>query len=236
MICYLAVQPCLPVAEKVEPKGTPMNPMTFAVLNISWHGQSAIEVHDKLTIFIDPYELKKTAKADLILITHPHPECLSPADIKKIQTPDTVIVSPDDKECRKKLSGDVRYLKPGQTITVKDVVIEAVPAYNRGFKFFHNKSFNWVGYILTVEGVRIYDAGDTDRIPEMKQTKADIAFFPISGIFSMGPKEAAKAALDINPKVVIPVLYGRTSGSASNAEEFKKLLENKLNVLIKEEE
>lgn len=171
----------------------PKDTRTFAMENITWHGQSAIEVHDGLTIFADPYQLTKPARADIILITHPHPDHLSPADIKKIQTPDTVIVAPDDPSCKKKLSGDVRFMEPGQTITVKGVVIEAVPAYNTVFTIFHKKKHKWLGYIFTVDGVRIYTAGDTDRIPEMKQIKTNIAFLPVGGFVTMSPAEAAKA-------------------------------------------
>ena len=215
-------------------KETPKDAMKFAVDNIFWHGQAAIEVHDGVTVFADPYKLKKSGKADIILITHPHPDHLSPEDIKKIQTPETVIVAPDDPDCRKKLSGDVRYMKPGETITVKGVVIEAVRAYNTSFtSFFHKKSRNWLGFVFTVDGMRIYTAGDTDRIPEMKQIKADIAFLPVGGVVTMSPADAVDAALDINPKVVVPMHYGMIPGSSGNGILFKKLMYNKLDVLVK---
>jgi L-ascorbate metabolism protein UlaG (beta-lactamase superfamily) len=236
---------------------------TFAVENIIWHGQSAIEVHDGLSIFCDPYKLsslknhsnelipnppkadegskispvgRNDNKADLILITHPHPDHLSPEDIKKIQASDTVIVAPDDPDCRKKLTGDVRYMKPGETIIVKGIVIEAVPSYNTGFIKFHKRSYNWLGYIFTVDGLRIYTAGDTDRIPEMKQMKVDIAFLPVGGGPAMGPADAVEAALDINPKVVLPMHYGLIPFSSGNGEKFKQLMGNKLEVLVKQKE
>ncbi|MCX5782342.1 MAG: MBL fold metallo-hydrolase [Elusimicrobia bacterium] len=216
-----------------EEKEKPKDIKIFAEQNIIWHGQSAFEIHDDLTIFTDPYKLKKAGKADIILITHPHPDHLSSEDIGKIQSTGTVIVAPDDPECREKLSGDVKFVKPGDTLTVKGVLIEVVPAYNIGTRLFHLKSSNWAGYIFEIDGIRIYTAGDTDRIPEMKQINTDIALLPIGGFFTMDAKEASQAALDINPSIVIPMHYGARVGSAKDAEKFRQLLENKLDVLIK---
>jgi L-ascorbate metabolism protein UlaG (beta-lactamase superfamily) len=104
-------------------------------------------------------------------------------------------VAPSD--CAKKLSGNVKIVKPGDTITVDGVVIEAVPSYNTNKKF-HPKANGWVGYIFTVKGHRIYIAGDTDYIPEMKSFKADIALLPVSGTYVMTAEEAVRAAFSIS--------------------------------------
>jgi len=110
-----------------------------------------------------------------------------------------------------------------------------VPAYNTN-KQFHTKDKGWVGYIFTVQGQRIYIAGDTDYIPEMKNFKADIALLPVSGTYVMTAEEAVKAALDIKPKVAIPMHYGSIVGSGKDAKRFADSLKGKVDVLILKEE
>jgi len=92
-----------------------------------------------------------------------------------------------------------------------------------------------VGYVITMEGVRIYLAGDTDRIPEMKNLgNIDIALLPVSGTYVMTAREAAEAALqDIKPAIAVPMHYGSVVGGPQDAEEFRKLLEGKIQVVIK---
>ena len=109
------------------------------------------------------------------------------------------------------------------------VDIEAVPAYNTN-KQFHPRFQSWVGYIFTLEGKRIYLAGDTDRIPEMKNFRCDIALLPVSGTYVMTAEEAAKAAEDINPEVAVPMHYASIVGTEDDAEKFKKLYKGKTHV------
>ena len=134
-----------------------------------------------------------------------------------------------------KLSGKIKTVKPGDKITVEGVEIEAVPSYNTN-KQFHTKDKAWVGYIFTVKGQRIYIAGDTDYIPEMKTFKADIALLPVSGTYVMTAEEAVKAALDIKPKIAIPMHYGAIVGSESDAEKFAAGLKGKVEVKILKQE
>jgi L-ascorbate metabolism protein UlaG (beta-lactamase superfamily) len=112
------------------------------------------------------------------------------------------------------------------------VDIEAVAAYNTN-KQFHPKFQSWVGYIFTVEGKRIYLAGDTDRIPEMKGFRCDIALLPVSGTYVMTAEEAAKAAEDINPEVAVPMHYASIVGTEDDAEKFKQLYKGKTHVFKK---
>ncbi|NVM00851.1 MAG: MBL fold metallo-hydrolase, partial [Candidatus Helarchaeota archaeon] len=145
--------------------------------NLHWLGHASFKITGEKIIYIDPYQLKgENEKADIILITHSHFDHCSPGDVEKIQKSSTVIVATPD--CRSDLSGNVKTVKPGDKITVEGVGIEAVPAYNVN-KEFHPKSKNWVGYIVTVKGERIYHAGDTDKIPEMGDIKADIVLLPV---------------------------------------------------------
>ncbi|HEY3346824.1 MAG TPA: MBL fold metallo-hydrolase, partial [Nitrospirota bacterium] len=115
-----------------------------------------------------------------------------------------------------------RKVAPGDKLNEKGIDIETVPAYNTN-KAFHPKSNRWVGYIFTVEGERLYIAGDTDYIPEMKSIKCDIAFLPVSGTYVMTAEEAVQAAQDIKPKVAVPMHYGTLAGTVADAERFKKL-------------
>jgi len=123
----------------------------------------------------------------------------------------------------KKLKGDVRTVKPGESLAVKGVPIETVPAYNVN-KPFHPKAAGHVGFIVTAGGQRIYHAGDTDLIPEMKDIKTDIALLPVSGTYVMTADEAAQAVDRIKPKVAIPMHYGAgVAGTKKDAERFRDL-------------
>jgi len=189
---------------------------------MQWFGHDTFKVEaGGVIIYTDPFKLGEgLPKADLILITHEHYDHCSPDDVAKIIGANTVIVSPGD--CEGKLMGDIRHVKPGDTLTEKGVKIEAVPAYNTN-KQYHPKANNWVGYIFTVDGQRIYIAGDTDRIPEMKDYKCDIALLPVSGTYVMTAEEAVGAAGDLNPKVAVPMHYGSIVGTDKDAETFKRL-------------
>jgi L-ascorbate metabolism protein UlaG (beta-lactamase superfamily) len=113
---------------------------------------------------------------------------------------------------------------------VQGVKIEAVPAYNIN-KQFHPKSNGWVGFVFTLDGERIYQAGDTDLIPEMKDIKADVALLPVGGTYTMTAKEAAEAADWIKPRLAIPMHYGKNVGSLADAEEFKRLAKCETRIL-----
>ena len=129
------------------------------------------------------------------------------------------------------LSGDVRVVKPGETLTIDGVKIEAVPAYNTN-KQFHPKENGWLGFIVEMEGVRIYHAGDTDMIPEMKELKVDIALLPVSGTYVMTAAEAVEAALAIQPGLAIPMHYGSIVGGETDAEKFSAALKGKVEVAV----
>ncbi|MBI5191405.1 MAG: MBL fold metallo-hydrolase [Nitrospirae bacterium] len=194
-----------------------------AVLDrMEWLGHDAFKVESGgVVIYTDPFKLGAgLPTAGLILVTHEHYDHCSPEDIAKVAGKDTVIVSPGD--CDGGLKGDVRRVKPGDRLSVKGIDIEVVPAYNTNKKF-HPKGNGWVGYIFTVDGQRIYIAGDTDRIPEMKGYRCDIALLPVSGTYVMTAEEAAQAAEDIGPRVAVPMHYASIVGTEKDAETFKRL-------------
>jgi L-ascorbate metabolism protein UlaG (beta-lactamase superfamily) len=196
---------------------------------LNWLGHDGFRIDTTKTIYFDPYQISGGPKADLILISHDHFDHCSPDDIAKIQQPETVIVT--EKIAAKKLKGEVRIVKPGDSIRVDEVKAEAVPSYNVD-KDFHPKKKGWLGFIVEVEGVRIYHAGDTDFIQEMTDFKVDIALLPVSGTYVMTADQAIKAALAMKPKLAIPMHYGAIVGDYKDAENFKKALEGKVDVLI----
>lgn len=196
---------------------------------IVWLGHDGFRINASKTVYIDPYQIPDGPAADVILITHEHFDHCSPEDVAKIQKSGSVIVT--EKDSGAKLSGDVRIVEVGDTLAIDDVTVEAVPAYNTN-KDFHPKSKGWLGFIVEVDGVRVYHAGDTDFIPEMKDFSVDIALLPVSGTYVMTADEAVEAALAINPKIAIPMHYGAIVGGEQDAESFKAALEGKVEVRI----
>ncbi|MBN1104458.1 MAG: MBL fold metallo-hydrolase [Deltaproteobacteria bacterium] len=203
------------------------------VKKMAWLGHDSFRIDTDKTLYFDPYQILPGPKADLILISHEHFDHCSPEDVAKIQKPNTVIVT--EKDSARKLKGDVRLMKPGDTLSVEGIKIEAVPSYNTD-KDFHPRKNGWLGFVVEVDGVRIYHAGDSDFIPEMKNLKVDIALLPVSGTYVMTAEQAVQAALAINPKLVIPMHYGAIVGDEQDAANFKKALEGKVEVLILQRE
>jgi L-ascorbate metabolism protein UlaG (beta-lactamase superfamily) len=201
--------------------------------NIHWLGHDTFKIVGEKVIYTDPFKLKKKDVADIVLITHEHYDHCSPDDLKLVQGPDTVIVTTAD--CAKKLTVKVKTVKPGDKLTVEGIRIEVVPSYNTN-KQFHPKKNDWVGYIFEVNKQRIYIAGDTDYIPEMKGFKVDIALLPVSGTYVMTAEEAIRAALDIKPGIAVPMHYGSIVGSDADARKFAEGLKGKMEVVILREE
>jgi L-ascorbate metabolism protein UlaG (beta-lactamase superfamily) len=110
-------------------------------------------------------------------------------------------------------------------MTIKDVTVEAVAAYNVG-KAFHPKSNNWIGVVLTIDAKRVYYAGDTDFIPEMTELQeVDVALLPVGGTYTLSAAEAANACKAIGCKSAVPYHWGDIVGSKSDAEQFVQLAE-----------
>jgi len=199
--------------------------MNAKVEHITWLGHASFRIEaDGLVVYIDPWQLEGGPEADIILITHDHDDHCSSEDVAKIQKDETVIVTIE--AAAQKLEGQIEIVKPGDTLKVKDVSIETVPAYNLT-KFrspgvpYHPKEAEHVGFVITLDGQRIYHTGDADVIPEMESIKTDIALLPVSGTYVMTAEEAVEAAGIIQPKVAIPMHIGRGIGSMDAAEEFR---------------
>jgi L-ascorbate metabolism protein UlaG (beta-lactamase superfamily) len=201
--------------------------------NIYWLGHDSFRLKGEKIVYIDPWKLAPGAeKADVILVTHEHYDHFSKEDISRISKPDTVVVGPPS--VAKQLGPKAIIAKPGEQLTAAGIPIQVVPAYNPN-KRFHPKSAGHVGYIVTLNGQRIYHAGDTDLIPEMAHIKADIALLPVGGTYVMTAAEAAQAADLIKPALAIPMHYGDpdVAGTRADAEEFKKSAKVPVEILEK---
>jgi L-ascorbate metabolism protein UlaG (beta-lactamase superfamily) len=189
-----------------------------------YHASTLIEAGGKV-IYVDPAKPAKLGglpKADLILITHTHPDHMDSGSIAEISKSGTEIIA------SAAVAATVKTAKPianGESQMWHSWTIEAVPAYNltRGpapGKLFHDKGTG-NGYVLTYGGKRFYFSGDTEGVPEMRALKnIDVAFVCMNLPYTMPPEEAADAVQAFHPKVVIPYHY-----RGSDLSVFKKRLE-----------
>lgn len=200
---------------------------------IFWLGHDSFRLKGERVVYIDPWKLAAGAeKADVILVTHEHGDHFSPDDIAKISHADTVVVAPPSVVAKTDLK--ITVVKPGDKLNANGIAVEVVAAYNANKKF-HPQTAGHVGYIVTLNGKRIYHAGDTDEIPEMAQFKCDIALLPVSGTYVMTAAEAAAAANTLQPSLAIPMHYGDADvvGTRGDAEEFKRLAKVPVEILEK---
>ncbi len=204
--------------------------MKIGDIELKWLGHAGFLIENSKVIYIDPYNISEDLpRADLILITHSHYDHCNFEDLKKIVREGTKIIAPAD--CQSKITRfsipiKIEVIEPGQGLDYGDVKISAVPAYNVD-KPFHSKDESWVGYLVKMNGVLIYHAGDTDSIPEMQKLTGYkkpgakfIALLPIGGRFTMSAEEAAEAARIIKPSLAIPMHWGSIVGSEDDAKEF----------------
>jgi L-ascorbate metabolism protein UlaG (beta-lactamase superfamily) len=209
------------------------------VENIAWLGHDSFRITggEGTIVYVDPWHVARGApRADIILVTHDHYDHLSKDDIDALRTPATVVVGPP--EVTGALRGATRTIRPGESLAVKGVTVTAVPAYNLD-KFrepghvFHPKSDGKVGYVIEIDGRRIYHAGDTDAIPEMSEVSVDVALLPVSGTYVMTADEAARACERLRARVVVPMHYGAIVGSIEDAQRFRDLCPLPVEILPK---
>lgn len=200
----------------------------FAENNIQWMGNAAVKITgETVTLYFDPLGTVKSNQAGIILITHSHADHLYPDALKSLTGPDTVVVAPEA------YVPNATILKPGDHAVIKGIAIEAVPAYNIN-GVWHPRAKQWVGYIVTIDGIRIYVSGDTDVIPEMKGIKADIAILSIPGNgYAMGEEEGVQAALELKPIIAIPVHYMGVVMDPEAGKFFKEDLKGQVEVVVK---
>ncbi len=197
---------------------------------LRWLGHAGFRFEAEKIVYIDPFQLRtQCADADIVICSHEHYDHCSLEDIKKVITPNSILVCPADclSKFKKLVVQNIIPIEPFQELTVKGVRISAIPAYNIN-KFrapghpFHPKENAWVGLIVELGGKKVYHSGDTDKIPEMTQLKdIDIALMAVGGTYTMTAQEAAEAVLLFHPKKAIPMHYGSIVGSVQDAINFK---------------
>jgi L-ascorbate metabolism protein UlaG (beta-lactamase superfamily) len=205
--------------------------MKLLNLEITRIAHDTFRVAGSKVIYTDPFKVAQEDQADIVLVSHDHFDHLSLDDINKICTPETIIVaSPLCKGGLQKVKVKGKhFIEPGMKLNVGEVAIEAVAAYNvnkfrEPGKVFHPKDMKGLGFVFEMDGTRVYHAGDTDFIPEMKSIRCDIALLPVSGTYVMTAEEAAKGAQTINPKIAVPMHYGTIVGNDDDALKFKSLV------------
>lgn len=194
---------------------------------------------------MDPFELPQTVDlepADLVFITHAHSDHFSPNDLDRIMHDETTVIAPPEILLQIKRSDKYKQgVMPNNSYEVSGFKFSTIPAYNDrpGREEAHPRKNNWVGYIFELNGQKIYHAGDTDFVPEMKKLKdlnLDVAMIPIGGRFTMDVSEAIEAANYIGAKITIPTHYKRLLGDKyKEAEEkFKASVTNSKVVILEE--
>lgn len=199
-------------------------PTTAGDLQITFIGHATLMLkHGDKVIHIDPVspyaDYSTLPKADIILVTHEHSDHLDAKAIEAISKADTVMIG--SPACAGQVSGMIP-MKNGEVRTAKGVRVEAVPAYNVVNKRpdgqpFHPKG-QGNGYVLTLADKRVYVAGDTENIPEMKSLqKIDVAFLPMNLPYTMTPEMVVAAAKSFLPKILYPYHTGNTDTSKVTA-------------------
>ena len=204
--------------------------------NIEVLYHSSIRINKEKTIYIDPFKIDRNYNdADIVFITHDHYDHYSEEDIDKVINENTTIIIPEElltKLLRKGINKNaIITVEPNEKYMVQGIKFETIPAYNTN-KTFHSKKNGWVGYIIIINGIRYYIAGDTDITEENKQVKCDVAFVPVGGTYTMDFKEAASLINEIKPKIAIPIHYGSIVGTEQDAIDFIRLLHPEIKGII----
>lgn len=214
--------------------------------------ESGILLRGSRTVYVDPFELEdyQVFAADIVLLTHEHVGHLSIADLQLVCRADTMIVS--NEAVAAKLAGTdlpaADVLPPRGTFRARGVDVEAVAAYMLEEKTgdengsattgrqvdvpAHPYEADGLGFVIEMDGVHVYHAGDTGLIPEMRLIRnIDIAVLPVAGWSVMSPDEAAAAVEVLRPAVAVPVHYGYSWGSAEDAYLFEGMSDCRVEVL-----
>lgn len=204
--------------------------------NIEVLCHATIKISKEKVIYFDPYKVDEEYNdADIIMITHSHYDHFSEEDIQKVRKENTKIVITEDLYDRTKelqfKDEDIITVTPNQNYNIENIIINTIPSYNLN-KQFHPKENNWVGYLIEIDGVSYYIAGDTDVTEENRSIKCDVAFVPVGGTYTMTAQEAAELINTIKPKITIPIHYGSVVGTKQDAEVFRQNFKNDIECKI----
>ena len=197
---------------------------------------SSIRVRGERVVYFDPFRMRaEPHDADVIFITHDHSDHFSPEDIEKAAKSDTVFVVPKKLKAQAEpfiaAGRKLCAVEPAKELEICGIKVKTVASYNIR-KPFHPKEAGWVGYVVLMNGERIYVPGDTDAVPEAERISCDIALVPVGGTYTMDAKEAASFVNIIRPKTVIPTHYGSVVGSRGDAELFAAKVDRGIEVSI----
>jgi len=206
--------------------------MTDTLHGITWFRGSSVRVRRAgLEIHVDPIGVSDDSRADVILLTHPHYDNFSEADIGRVRTSETVVVAPASM---KKLLDDAdHFMRPGDMLQLERLDVLAVPAHNVE-KRFHRPEQGWLGYVFTLDGVTYYHAGDTDLLPSMHGIRCDVAFLPCGGHYTMGTEDAARAAEACGASVLVPIHWGEPHGTREQVEAIRDFFPGQVLILDRE--
>lgn len=203
------------------------------VNEISVNTQSSIHIaHKGLSIYFDPIDIQEERHdADIIFFTHGHYDHYSPDDYRKLTKEDTLFIAPESMHSDMKRDGltNAVYMQPGEKISEKGLKIESVPAYNDT----HKRKYGWLGYVISLEGVSLYNTGDSGVTLEAEKVKADIVMIAIGGSFTMDAHEAAALVNKIQPAVAIPIHYGSIVGNPHDGDVFEHEVNDHIQVVKK---
>ena len=183
-------------------------------------------------IYFDPFKIDKVYNnAQIVFITHSHYDHFSIEDIKKVYNKDTKFVVPKDIFQNLIEFGinkdNILVVTENQNYSIDGLNFTTVPAYNNK-KQFHQKQNHWLGYIVKIDDVSYYIAGDTDENEDNLKVKCDVALVPIGGTYTMDYMEAASFINKINPKFVIPTHYNSIVGKKEDGIKFKNLINDNI--------
>ncbi len=206
----------------------------IAGIQINCH--SSIKIKKDKTIYIDPFRINEvTHDADYIFITHSHYDHFSTQDILKVAKIDTIFITVPETKSSFDLMGvpdnQVILVEPNNEYEIENIKFKTVQSYNINKKF-HPKENKWVGYIIKMDNVEYYIAGDTDNIEELENIKCNVAFLPIGGTYTMDCKEAANLANKINADIIVPTHYGELVGSKEDLKTFIELTNKNVQAII----
>lgn len=216
--------------------------MNLDNVRVITHSAVRIALSNGGALYFDPFDLTDADAAHdarYLFITHPHYDHLSPQDAKLVMNEKTEVIAPAT------IAGDVaalgaaktHLLVPGDELELDSVTVLAIPSYNTDPARLekHPQERGWLGYVVTIDGVRYYIAGDTDENEDVDQIRCDVAIIPIGGTYTMDPHQAAAFVNTIRPQAAIPTHYGNIVGSFEDAEVFASEVDPSIEVVTKME-
>lgn len=189
---------------------------------------SSIRCGGDRTVRFDPFRVEGAPRdADVVFVTHDHYDHFSPEDLRRVMKPEALLVLPEScRETALEAGFDAERLltvQPGRDYQAAGIDFRTVAAYNLD-KPFHPREKGWVGYVVTLEGQRVYVAGDTDDTPEARAVICDAAFLPVGGTYTMTAPEAAALTNVLRPQIAVPTHYGSIVGRMSDGDDFAAAL------------